>query len=99
MARFSWREAPKALPLVASSYLLSGAIIPWLVVISNPLSLCKGYCVLVTSQYAATASSYCQYVQIPHSATPLDMIEIAVSLLPLAAAIPALYFSILQRDQ
>jgi hypothetical protein len=79
---------------VASFYLLSGAFIPWLVLIYDPASLCKGYCLLVLSQYAATASSYWQYLQIPHSATPLDIIEVVASFLPLAAAIPALYFSI-----
>jgi hypothetical protein len=79
---------------MASSYVLSGAFIPWLVLISDPLRLCKGYCVLVTSQYAATVSSYWHYVQIPRSATPIDMIEVIVSVVPLAAAIPALYISV-----
>lgn len=54
---------------------------------------------LITSQFAANVTSYWQYVQIPKSATLLDTIEVILSLLPLAAAIPALYLTIAMSDR
>jgi hypothetical protein len=99
MARLSRRGFATASTIFAGCYILAGTVSPWLVLITDPLSACKGYCVLITSQYTATVSSYWQYVQIAKSATLLDTVEVVLSLLPLAAAIPALYLTITMSDR